>query len=105
MAGRKPGGPKSGGRQKGTPNKATASIRDAARAFSDKALATLAKVMDDAEAAPAARVSAANSILDRAHGKPMQAFEHSGPDGGPVTHTAMTADEFEERARKVAAEF
>lgn len=29
MAGRKPGGPKTGGRQKGTPNKTTALLKDA----------------------------------------------------------------------------
>ncbi|RVP15559.1 hypothetical protein CN085_10720 [Sinorhizobium meliloti] len=32
----------------------------------------------------AARVSAANAILDRGYGKPVQATEVSGPNGGPA---------------------
>lgn len=61
---------KTGGRTKGTPNKVTASIRDAAREYTDNALATLVEVMQDKEAPPSARVSAANAILDRGYGKP-----------------------------------
>ena len=95
MAGRKPGGPKTGGRTKGTPNKATASVRDVAKEYTSDAIATLVEVMQDKQAPSAARVSAANSILDRAHGKAPQAIEHSGPNGGPIeTITAdMTAKE------------
>jgi hypothetical protein len=104
MAGRKPGGPKTGGRTKGTPNKATASVRDVAKEYTPDAIATLVEVMQDKMAPSAARVSAANSILDRAHGKAPQAIEHTGPNGGPVQNVNMTADEFEERARRVVQE-
>jgi hypothetical protein len=37
--------------------------------------------------------------------KETERHEHSGPNGAPIPHMAMTADEFEERARKVAQEF
>lgn len=62
------------GRPKGSLNKATASIRDAAQAYTDEALRTLATVMREGDSA-AARVAAANSILDRAFGKPKQSMD------------------------------
>lgn len=62
------------GRPKGSLNKATASIRDAAQAYTDEALQTLATVMREGDSA-AARVAAANSILDRAFGKPKQSMD------------------------------
>lgn len=102
MAGRKPGGPKTGGRAKGTPNKATRDIKQAAREYTEQALATLVKVMEGGEGVPAAaQVSAAREILDRAYGKPMQAVEHSGPNGGPMEtiNANMTAKEAAELYR------
>lgn len=84
MAGRKPGGPKTGGRKKGTPNKATASIRDAAREYTETALETLASVMKDEAQPAAARVSASNAILDRAYGKPPQAIVGGDDDDNPA---------------------
>ena len=53
---------KTGGRQAGTPNKTTASIREAAQQYTDEALKTLVDVMGDETAPPAARVAAANSL-------------------------------------------
>lgn len=75
--------PKTGGRQKGTPNKATREIREIAQAHTDTAISTLAFIAKNGES-EAARVSAANSILDRAYGKPRLALEHSGPDGQAI---------------------
>lgn len=63
------------GRPKGALNKATRAVKEAALEFSDKALSTLAEIMQSPEHPAAARVSAANAILDRAHGKPAQALE------------------------------
>ena len=69
------GGKREGaGRPKGAVNKATADIRDAAQEFTTEALQTLAQVMRNSES-DAARVAAANSILDRGHGKPKQALD------------------------------
>ena len=67
-------GVKTGGRKAGTPNKATADIKAAAQAYTEDALATLAKIMKDGES-EAARVAAANSILDRGFGKPRQSMD------------------------------
>ncbi|MDQ5767236.1 hypothetical protein [Thiothrix subterranea] len=41
--------------------------------------------MQDATAPPAARVSAANALLDRAVGKPRQELEHADSESEPVT--------------------
>jgi len=62
------------GRPKGSLNKATADIKAAAQAYTEDALATLAQIMKAGES-EAARVAAANSILDRGFGKPRQSVD------------------------------
>jgi len=62
------------GRPKGSLNKATATVKEAAQAFTNDALEVLAKIMKSGES-EAARVAAANSILDRGHGKPKQSLD------------------------------
>src|SRR4051794_18268367 len=47
-------------------------VKEAARALTVEAIETLGEVMRDKNAPPAARVSAATAILDRAYGKPAQ---------------------------------
>lgn len=59
--------------QSGNPNgrpKADPNLREIARGHTDAAIRVLLDVMQDAEASPSARVSAAESILSRGHGKP-----------------------------------
>lgn len=69
------GGKREGaGRPKGAANKATADIREAAQQYTDEALLVLAEVMREGDSA-AARVAAANAILDRGHGKPRQTID------------------------------
>ena len=82
---RQPGTPKTGGRQPGTPNKATAGVKAVAATYTTAALETLAEIMQDSAAPPAARVSAANALLDRAVGKPRQELEHAGSEKEPLT--------------------
>lgn len=73
---------KGGGRPKGSPNKATASLKEAARGYTEQALQTLVQIALEGES-EAARVSAANAILDRGYGKPTTVL--AGDDeGGPV---------------------
>jgi hypothetical protein len=60
-----------------------ADVRELARAHTVSALETLASVMLSDEAPSAARVAAANAILDRGYGKPAQSV--TGENGeGPV---------------------
>jgi hypothetical protein len=79
------------GRRKGTPNKATADVKEAASVFSADAVATLAEIMRDPEHPAAARVSAANALLDRAHGKPKQSVDVEGAMSGALTVTYVSA--------------
>jgi hypothetical protein len=80
------------GRKKGIPNKATAPIREAAREYTSSALLTLASVMEGKDQPAAARVAAANALLDRAYGKPSQPIDGDG-EGGPIRHTHDLSDE------------
>lgn len=77
MVGRPKGTPKSGGRQKGTPNKATAEIKELARKHGPACIKRLAKIAqseDDAKAIPAIR-----ELLDRGYGRAAQPV--TGEDG------------------------
>jgi hypothetical protein len=84
--GSKPG-ERRGGRAPGTPNKATirqkGTLEELARAYTEQALATLAQICTAGES-EAARVAAANALLDRGYGKPSQSVEHSGKDGEEI---------------------
>lgn len=75
------GGKREGaGRKPGSPNKLTVAQRrtlaEIAGEYTEKAIQTLAQIMEDKKAPHAARATAANSLLDRAHGKPKQPIEH-----------------------------
>jgi hypothetical protein len=63
-------------------------IRSLARGHTEGALATLASIMHSDEAPPAARVAAANSLLDRGWGKPAQPIDGDG-EGGPIAIQAI----------------
>jgi len=67
-------------------------IRSLARSHTETAINVLVGIMNQSEAPQAARVSAANSILDRGWGKPAQPVDGDG-EGGPVhlTFTWKTA--------------
>ena len=62
-------------------------VREAARELTLDALDTLATIMKDPKAPAAARISAAQALLDRGYGKPAQAIEVSAqPD---LTHLSV----------------
>jgi Family of unknown function (DUF5681) len=52
--------------------KVVAEVKELARKHTGKAIETLVSIMDNPKAAPAARVSAANALLDRGYGRPPQ---------------------------------
>jgi hypothetical protein len=62
--------------------KALTSIRSLARSHTRTAITVLVKVMRSEDATPAARVSAANAILDRGWGKATQPV--GSADDGPL---------------------
>lgn len=70
--------------QSGNPSgrpKDTHRLGELARSQTENAIATLVKIMEDGKAPPAARVTAASTILDRGWGKPSQPV--SGDDESP----------------------
>lgn len=65
--------------QSGNPSgrpKIVGQVRDLARAHTEAAIRTLAEICSNADAQPAARVAAANAILDRGYGRPTQYIEN-----------------------------
>lgn len=77
------------GRKPGKVSAAKRELSDMAKEHAAMALQTLANIAQSGEG-EAARVSAANAILDRAYGKPPQSLEHSGKDGVPLMPPSIT---------------
>lgn len=76
--GSKPG-ERRGGRKAGTPNKATASIKELAQQYTESALNTLVSILAGGGGIPAAaQVAAARELLDRGYGKPSQSVDMTG---------------------------
>lgn len=82
-------GKKTGGRQKGTPNKATADIKEAAQKFGAEAIELLIDIANDKECPPASRVAAVKEILDRGYGKAKQPIV-GDDDSPPIQIRAIT---------------
>ena len=61
--------------------KVVAEVKELAREHTAEAIHTLVSIMSHPKAAPAARVSAANALLDRGYGKPPQHQHITGEDG------------------------
>src|SRR6476661_5713004 len=69
--------------QSGNPGerpKVIAEVKELARAHTGEVIETLVSIMTNTKSAPAARVSAANALLDRGDGKPPQ---YITGEGGP----------------------
>ncbi len=72
--GRPKGLAKTGGRQAGTPNKATAEIKEVASQYGEEAIEKLVELMRGADN-PQVQRAAAEALLDRGYGKPSQAVD------------------------------
>lgn len=83
-------GRKTGGRAKGTPNKATADIKALAMAHAPTAMRELARLATKAES-EAARVAAIKELFDRGFGKAKQSVEVDGSVTGAVTVQYVTS--------------
>lgn len=64
--------------------KAPTEIKSLARSHTETALNVLAGIMNDNGAPHAARVTAANSLIDRGWGKPSQAIVGGDEDENPI---------------------
>ena len=76
--GRRPGA----GRPPGAPNKLTRPLKELAAQYTEDSIHTLVTLRDHAESEQV-RLQAANSLLDRGHGRPRQEIDLNG--GGKVT--------------------
>jgi len=91
------------GRKKGKVSQAKRELMDMAKDHAVTALNVLVKIAKSGEA-ESARVSAANAILDRGYGKPVQGVEMSGKDGGPLEVREVSAiDRITSRINLIAA--
>jgi len=61
-----------------------ARVKELARQHTEEAIATLAAMMRDTREPAAARVRAAEALLDRAWGRPEVTAHLGGTDGGPM---------------------
>jgi hypothetical protein len=91
-------GAKTGGRRKGTPNKATAAKAAEIAESGVTPLDFMLTVMRDAEKEFDVRLDAAKSAAPYVHPK-LAAIEHTGADGGPI-QTEELGDT--DRARRIA---
>jgi hypothetical protein len=79
--------------QSGNPTgrgRATLEVRDLARTYTEEAVRTLVTIMRSDRSPAAARVAAAQAVLDRGWGRPVQALEHSGPEGSALLPADLT---------------
>lgn len=74
-----------------------ATLAEMARAHTADALKVLAQVAMTGQS-EAARVSAANALLDRGYGRPSQSLEIAGPDGDPLAIDLSGLTDEEKRA-------
>ena len=82
-------GYKSGGRQKGTPNKNTADLKALASEHGPPALKAIRVLAETAESEQT-RLAAWRELLDRGYGKPPQYSEIGGKGGAPLTLVVET---------------
>jgi hypothetical protein len=74
-------------------------VKEAAKALTGKAIATLDKIMGDATAPASARIGAATAILDRGWGRPTQPIEEKDKPFRWEDLVAMSMADREEKAR------
>lgn len=82
-------GKKTGGRQKGSLNKTTLDIKEAAQKFGPEAVELLLNIARDENGNPASRVAAIKEILDRGYGKAKQPIV-GDEDSPPIQVRAIT---------------
>jgi hypothetical protein len=79
--GKRPGA----GRKPKRHDKAKYDMMEMAKGYAPEALEVFAKIMRSGES-EAAKVAAADKLLDRGYGKAPQALEHTGAGGGDIKH-------------------
>jgi uncharacterized protein DUF5681 len=86
--------------QSGNPSgrpKINPELRDLARRHTKIALTALVEIARDAKAPPAARVAAANALLDRGYGRPMQAVDLEVQQHAVIWPEPLTTEQWVEK--------
>lgn len=102
--GRKPGIPKTGGRQKGTPNKSRKELRDIidAELQPNELVRVLAGIVRNTASPEPARISAVKELWDRRYGKAPQAI--TGANGGPLAIVGALGTMTDEQVQELIAQ-
>ena len=93
------GARKGAGRKPGKVSEAKRQIAEMAKDHGETALAVLVQVATQGES-EAARVSAANAILDRGYGKPVQQVDNTSSDGTMTPKPAVNLTRLSEKELK-----
>lgn len=96
-----------GGRPKGSKNRLTKqqgkTLTELAQKMTPMALGVLESIAKDPQAPASARVTAANSIIERGYGRAPQTLEHTGLGGGPIMLDDLSALSDIERQQRLLA--
>ena len=68
-------------------------LKDALRSISPKAVKILTEIMENPESQPAARIRAAEIILNRAYGMPLQEIDATVKQARPIIFDSAVEDE------------
>ncbi len=82
-------------------SKATKRISELAKAYTSDALNTLSEIVNSKSASDSARVQAANSLLDRAYGRPIQQNENVNVGVNYLDYLEMLAEQENEEIKEV----
>lgn len=87
-------GRKTGGRTKGTPNKLTHSVQEFLEAVlsNEDAVGYAKEFLELRGKSVGQAVHVFMRLLEYRFGQPKGTMEHTGPDGGPITHTIRFGD-------------
>ena len=67
-------------------------VEELARAYGVEAIKTLASIMRSAKAPASARSAAAQAVLDRGFGRPLQSIRHGGEEDAAPIRTESLSD-------------
>lgn len=76
-------------------------VRELARRFNRSSIATAASIMHNRDNAPSVRLAAADLLLNRGNGRPIQ--PHSDADGKPLNFGEMSLEQLAEGLNKLNA--
>jgi hypothetical protein len=78
-------------------------VEELARSLGEDAVNTLASIMKDAKAPASARSAAAQAVLDRGFGRPLQSIRHGGEeDAAPIRLESLSDAQLESLIQRLS---